>query len=109
MRHRSFTCKRYVIVVIYNGVFWTPWLLHINCIIVNWLAGLFPVVTDAFSSDSLMIHKCTELVQPLLWLLCLSMTNAIVINEGTSTLQITSLVMITLISLCVLDPFRFTS
>ena len=47
------------------------------------------------------------LVLPLLCLVCLSMTNDIVIIRGTSTLQITSLVMITLIFSFVLDPVRF--
>ena len=47
----------------------------------------------------------TTLVLPLLHLACLSMTNDIVIMKGTSTLQITSLV-ITLIFPFILDHVR---
>ena len=69
---------------------------------VLWSWIVCATVIDALRSDPLM----TTLVLPLLCLVCLSMTNNIVIMRGTSTLQITSLVMITLIFLLVLDPVR---
>ena len=116
--HSSFTCHLeewdvpYCILLLGEGTFSniypsilmglmgyiTSWLYFHYYVLWSWI--VCPTVTDALRSDSLM----TTLVLPLLCLVCLYMNNDIMIIRGTSSLQITSLVMITLFFPFVLDP-----